>query len=229
MKGEVQSSHSVTASLKTAGQYDEELCLWSTRITRKYSTIIDILQADENSLYSSPMSDASSELKGVDGPESRSRLSGFADYLRPARQLPLSWASAILTVIFLVLTTVYASETTVAHRMRFLSTSSSNTIFILSALSWLTSLFLTATIAAAFERLQWLLVVREDGLQLTKFFSLNAGTGISGLLVLALGGGHCLPATTRLWSAARLVSIVLVPILGILIMSELFIPINLFA
>lgn len=169
-----------------------------------------------------PMSDTSNESGHENAPEVKSRLSRYASYLKPARQLPLAWTSALLTVVFLVLTAVYSSQPTVASHMRLLYTSSSNTIFVLSLLSSLTGLFLGATINAAFERLRWLLVVRRSGLQLTKFLGLQAGTGITGLFVLTAGGGQPMLATARLWSAVRLVSTVLVPLLSILIMSQSF-------
>jgi len=138
----------------------------------------------------------------------------------------LTWISPLLTAIFLILTAVYGSHTAVTSRVRFLYSSSSNTIFVLSVFSGLTGLFLTATIASAFEKVQWLLISRRDGLRLSKFFSLQAGTGIIGLFALTAGGGHPFWSTTRLWSATRLVSIVLVPVLGILIMSKLPSPVS---
>lgn len=137
-----------------------------------------------------------------------------------ARQLTLAWAWALLTLVFLVLTAVYASQATVASRMRLLYASSSNTIFVLSLLSGFTGVFLAATIAAAFERLQWLLVARKGGLQFSKFLGFQAGTGVAGLLALTAGRGQPLLTTTRLWSATRLLTTMLLPALGILIMSE---------
>src|SRR5262245_58228979 len=105
--GGVQSAPFAIASLKTAEQYEKELCLRSRRINCKYAIIIlDILPADENRVSSPAMSDSSGGLKSVDVSESSSRLSRFANYLRPARQLSLSWTSAMLTVIFLILTIV---------------------------------------------------------------------------------------------------------------------------
>ena len=153
-------------------------------------------------------------------PPKRSCFLPFLDFMSPARQLPLAWTSAVLTFVFLILTAVYSSQLTVASRLRFLYGSSSNTIFILSVLSGLTGIFLAATMAAAFERLQWLLLIRADGLQLSKFLSLQAGTGVPGLLLLTFGKGHPITTSTRLWSAGRLLAITLVPALGILIMSK---------
>lgn len=152
--------------------------------------------------------------------EPRSKLDRIASFFSSARRLRLAWSSAILTAIFLILTTLYASQASIATRVHLLYTSSSNTIFVLSALSGLTGVFLAGTIAATFERLQWLLLSRKDGLQFTKFLGLQAGTGVPGLLVLTVGAGQPLMSSTRLWSAARLMSTILVPALGILIMSE---------
>ena len=138
----------------------------------------------------------------------------------PARQLVLSWTCAGLTMFFLVLTALYASQTTVASQIHFLYGSSSATIFVLSVLSGLTNLFLTALIAATYERMQWLLTARRGGVRYSEFLSLHAGTGVPGLLSLVFGRGHPVFSSTRLWSAIRLLSLALVPVLGILIMSE---------
>lgn len=154
------------------------------------------------------------------GKEHKSKRLRHAHHFRPARPLVLAWISAMLTLVFLIMTAVYAVQATVASRIRFVYASSSNTMFVLSVLSGMTGLFLAATIAAAFERLQWLLVARKEGLQLTKFLGLQTGTGLNGLFVLMAGGGHPILTTTRLWAAVRLGSIILVPILGMVIMSK---------
>jgi uncharacterized integral membrane protein len=132
----------------------------------------------------------------------------------------LAWSSALLTIVFLILTSVYASRVTAPSHLRFLYSCSANTIFVLSILSGLTGLFLAATIASTFERVQWLLISRKGGLLLSRYLSLQAGTGVIGLLTLTVGRGHAWRSTVRLWSAIRLGSLVLVPIMGILIMSE---------
>lgn len=178
--------------------------------------------AKAQTFESSPTFGFSDEPDNGKATKSRSWLSRYASRFRPARQLPLAWTSALLTVVFLILTAVYSSQPTVASRMRLLYTSSSNTIFVLSILTNLTAVFLSATIAATFERLQWILVARRDGLRLTNFLSLQAGTGSTGLLALTAGGGQPIRATARLWSAGRFVSIILGPVLSILIMSESF-------
>jgi hypothetical protein len=139
------------------------------------------------------------------------------------RQL-LAWTSAVLTVVFLILTAVYGSQTTAVSHVRFLYNYSSHAIFVLSVLSGLTGLFLATTITSAFEKVQWALVSRKDGLQLSKYLSLQAGTGVMGLLILTVGRGHSILSSTRLWSATRLASIILIPAIGILIMSKSCFP-----
>jgi hypothetical protein len=138
----------------------------------------------------------------------------------PAGQIWLYILSALLTTGLLTTVAVYASEAGFSGGMRFVYSSSSHTIFVLSVLSGITGLLLTATIEGSLERLQWLLVVRGSGLNLAKFLSLHAGTGPMGLLSLILGRGFPFLSSTRLWSTFRLISMILVPILGILIMSE---------
>ena len=146
-------------------------------------------------------------------PRSTSRFS-------PARQLLLSWTCAGLTLVFLILTALYASQTSVWSRFRLLYSSSSHTIFTLSVLSGLTGVCLAATIAATYQRLQWILIARKGGVQCSKFLSLHPGTGVPGLLALAFGRGQPILNSTRLWSVIRLLSLILVPALGILIMSK---------
>ncbi|KAH7128296.1 hypothetical protein B0J11DRAFT_267154 [Dendryphion nanum] len=132
----------------------------------------------------------------------------------------LAWTSAILATTFLVLTSVLASNGSATSHVRFLYTSSSNSIFVLSVLSSFTGIFLSATIAATFEKVQWSLISQQRGLRVSKFLSLQPGTGIPGLLTLLVGRGLSMRSSIRVWVAVRLSAILLVPILSILIMSK---------
>jgi hypothetical protein len=136
-----------------------------------------------------------------------------------SHQIWLYVLAAIIAVGLLVTTSIYASEAGFSGGMRFVYSSSSHTIFVLSVLSGITGLLISAAIEGSIERLQWLLVVRGNGLNLAKFLSLHAGTGPMGLLSLLFGRGYPVLSTTRAWSTFRLVSMTLVPVLGILIMS----------
>jgi hypothetical protein len=135
-------------------------------------------------------------------------------------QIPLAWLSAFLTLVFLTLTSLYASQTMFTVKERIAHSSESYAIFILRLLSEIAGVLLAMTVAAAFERVQWLLVVRTDGTWLTNYLALQAGTSVMGLLALTVGRGVS-RVTTRLWSAIRLVSVVLIPALGVIIMSKL--------
>jgi hypothetical protein len=115
---------------------------------------------------------------------------------------------------------VYASDTGASTGIRFAYSSSSKTIFILSILSGLNGICLAATIRGAIDRLKWVLVARPNGLSFLEFLSLDAGTGVSGLTTLSLSRILPLTSSTRIGSVIRLLSIGLVPILGILIMSK---------
>lgn len=137
------------------------------------------------------------------------------------RKQPLAWLSAILTMALLILTIVHSSQTPIKARMHFVYSSSSRNIFILSILSGLTGLFLAATMRVALENVKWMLVSRRGGVRLSRFLALQSGTGVVGLLELALGRHLPFINNTRAWSFLRLVTLLLVPALGILIMSNI--------
>lgn len=138
---------------------------------------------------------------------------------RPISQVSTGWVSAFLAVVFLVLTSLYASQSASSWRERIAFSSVGRSIFVLRALSEVTGVLLAATVAAAFGKVQWLLMVGKSGAWLTDYLALQAGTPPMGLLALATKRGVS-RVTTRLWSAIRLVSLVLIPVLGVLVMSK---------
>lgn len=147
------------------------------------------------------------------------RASSLCTFFSPARQIPFTWLSLLLALFFLIMTVVYASDSDLASGLRYVNSSSSHTLFVLRVLSELTGLFLISTINATFERIQWLLVSRKDGLHFPKFLALNAGTGVLGILTILCG--RCITGITpRLCSAVRLISVIITPILGVLILSR---------
>jgi len=138
---------------------------------------------------------------------------------RPRRQLLIPALGTTAALALLTVTAVYSFNTGAASGIRFVYSSPSNTIFVLSVLSGITGLLLGVTIDAAVERLQWMLVVRNQGLSLINFMSLHSSTSFLGLCRLTFGPGLPIASSTRAWSFARLVAIIVVPVLGILIMS----------
>src|ERR1700760_1726722 len=100
------------------------------------------------------------------------------------QQLLSSWLCFAATVLFLVLTALYAAQIPLSSKFTFVYDSSSNTIFVLSLLSGISGLLLTAVLGIAFENLQWLLLARRRGMRATDFLALHPGTGVQGLLSL---------------------------------------------
>ena len=137
--------------------------------------------------------------------------------LRPISQLPLTWLGALITVVLFLLTVYYAMTATLGRGAAWLQTSQSRALLLLRVLSEATSIFLTLLIASSLERLQWMLISRKKGLNLPTLFSLEAGTGVLGLLQLLVLKGFGL--WTRSSSLMRLSFKLVVPVLAVLIMS----------
>ncbi|KAF2195805.1 hypothetical protein K469DRAFT_744275 [Zopfia rhizophila CBS 207.26] len=121
------------------------------------------------------------------------------------------------------MTVSYATERSRFTSIKFVHSSRSNTILILRVLSEAAGVLLGTTIYSTFEVVQWVKISRPDGLPFPEFLALQPSTGPLGLLVLALGRG--LPAAEwpmkpRVMSFIRLVSEFAVPVLGVLIMSN---------
>jgi hypothetical protein len=106
----------------------------------------------------------------------------------------------------------------VSH-LKIIGGSPSSALLWLRILSEAAAVALAALIAATFEHLQWLLTGRGDGACFLDYLSLQAGSGLPGLLGVMLWKGG-INMTTRLWSLTRLVSIALLPILNIVAMSK---------
>jgi hypothetical protein len=134
------------------------------------------------------------------------------------RYAPAAWLPACLTLILLTLTALYAFRPGL-WKSEFINSSQSNAIFVLRALSEATGFLLAITISSAFEITQWLLTVGADGMALTDYLALQPGTGMLGLMGFAVGRtkGH---GQTILWSILRLVTMLLLPGLGVLIMCK---------
>jgi hypothetical protein len=81
---------------------------------------------------------------------------------------------------------------------------------------------LAATVAAAFNTLQTILVARNNpprGLGFLDYLVLQEGSGFSSLVSIVAWRGK-VGIATRLWSVVRLIAIALVPVLNIVVMSE---------
>ena len=94
---------------------------------------------------------------------------------------------------------------------------------MLSLLAHTTGSLLFITFDSTLGLIRWLLIARDGGVPFANFLALAPGTGIFGLLRLGLG---CrVRASARLWGIICLVTSLLPPIVGVLIMSKIYPPI----
>ncbi|KAF2727751.1 hypothetical protein EJ04DRAFT_581808 [Polyplosphaeria fusca] len=141
---------------------------------------------------------------------------------RVARSLSTRWLSACLALALVILTSVYASRSDLLDGRRIIGRSPSDVLLVLRVLSELAGLLLAATIAGTFEEIQWMLVKRNGdhpGMAFTDYLGLQPGTGVCGLFRLAFGG-RIPKLSSRIWSAVKLISMVVVPLLNVVIMSD---------
>ncbi|KAF1848659.1 uncharacterized protein K460DRAFT_403936 [Cucurbitaria berberidis CBS 394.84] len=121
------------------------------------------------------------------------------------------------------MTVSYALGSTRLSRSKIVYASQARTILILRVFSEAAGLFLAGTVHSTFDLVQWVLISRPEGIGFPQFLALQPGTGPLGLLVLAFGRGlppSEWPMKPRLMSLLRLVSEISIPLLGVLIMSN---------
>jgi hypothetical protein len=127
-----------------------------------------------------------------------------------------------LTLVLLVLTCLQASGSILTRNFTLVNQSRGYSIFFLRAFSEIAGVSLSATIAATLESIKWAMICRNgrSRVRFVDFLALQQGTTILGLLSLAIGAA--VPSIkTRLWSITRLLTMALIPGIGILIMSML--------
>jgi hypothetical protein len=129
----------------------------------------------------------------------------------------------VIAVAFLALTIAYASKDNFFSIIPFAYSSSSNTIFVLSLLAHTTGSLLFITFDSTLGLIRWLLIARDGGVPFANFLAFAPGTGIFGLLRLGLG--RRVKASARLWGIVCLITSLLPPIVGVLIMSKIHPPI----
>jgi hypothetical protein len=126
---------------------------------------------------------------------------------------------ALCSVFLLAFTAIYASDGVFSSSVRFVSPASSRVIFILSALSGLQGFSLAATIQGTIESLRWVLISRPGGIALLLFLGLDPATGTTGLLRLVFNRKSSFLGRERFATLMRLTASILIPILGVLVMS----------
>ena len=133
------------------------------------------------------------------------------------RQVSLLWLSALITLLFFVVTAKYALTSDLGNGIAWVHSSPSRTILLLRLLSEVTSILLFILISSVLDRLQWILISRECGIDVPTLLSMEAGTGVLGLIQLAFLGGF--QAMTCASSAVRLLLKFVIPALSVLIMT----------
>ncbi|PGH18383.1 hypothetical protein AJ79_00450 [Helicocarpus griseus UAMH5409] len=152
-----------------------------------------------------------------------------------ASRISISWLSATAALALLILTATYASGSDFITKYRLIGRSPSNVLLIIRVLSELSGLMLIACINASLEKVQWMLVTREQGgddvsednekddrsqkgVCFLDYLSLHQGTGVLGLLKILFFRVPILSA--RAWSAIRILSLLIVPLLNVVIMAD---------
>ena len=134
------------------------------------------------------------------------------------RQASFIWLIASITLIFFVITAEYALTSNLGKGIAWVHSSPSRTILLLRLISEVTSICLCLLISSVLDRLQWVLITRKGGLDVPTLLCLEAGTGVLGLVQLAILGGF--QFVTRVSSAVRLLLKLIIPALSVLIMSQ---------
>lgn len=132
----------------------------------------------------------------------------------------VSWTCLLFTIVFFVVTILYACRPKFAAKFAMARSSSSRTIFALRLLSQVTEFLLAISLSTAFEKIQWHLIwPGGEGAPFATVSALVPGTGVWGLLQILFSklGTH---VSARCWSIVRLFSLAVVFALGVLIMSE---------
>ncbi|KAK5677752.1 hypothetical protein LTS10_009635 [Elasticomyces elasticus] len=141
-------------------------------------------------------------------------------YLTIAGHVYLGWLCWLITVLVFSLAVAYASRpSTFVKSLATVGSSISNSILTLRLLSGITDIMLSVTFAAALDRLQVILINGSGGTALARALAVHSGTSYIGLAVLGFGSGStCLAA--RGFAVGRLLVMLVIPVLGIIIMSD---------
>ncbi|KAK0610762.1 hypothetical protein B0T14DRAFT_570695 [Immersiella caudata] len=144
------------------------------------------------------------------------------------RLLRQEWIFTLLTTILLLLTALQANGSVLTKDLPLVSHSRSYSIFFLRVISELAGLSLAATLAVTLEQAKWAIVAMAGGDELTEesrskrlieFLALDVGTTIPGLFQLLVSPSVS-TFRARMWSLGRLITMVVVPVTGVLVMSK---------
>jgi hypothetical protein len=131
------------------------------------------------------------------------------------------WIVFCLAVSFNVLTISYARHPENFSQHPWVGGSPAKAVLFLSVLSGIANLMIAATLGHSLDILRDSLAACGRGHSLIDNQLLQAGTGVGALFTSVLGR-HAPTKGSRLWSAFRLLCMIVVPALGIIIFSRFF-------
>ncbi|KAH7386418.1 hypothetical protein BKA64DRAFT_143148 [Cadophora sp. MPI-SDFR-AT-0126] len=131
----------------------------------------------------------------------------------------LTWITLILATASYILTSLYAWHPQLISRNDIFGGSPSKALRVLTVLSTLASYFLAATISQSFDLMWGMLLARKDGLCLLSGLAIQPGTGLDGLIEI-ICKKHKGGVKPRAWSVLKILSMTIIPILGIVILRD---------
>ena len=130
----------------------------------------------------------------------------------------LIWMTLALAIVGYVLTSLYAWYPQIISRNEMFGGSPSRALRVLTVLSTLANYILAATVSQSFDLMWGMLLARKKGLSLLSGLALQPGTGLDGHLEIIFSK-QILGIKPRAWSSLKILSMTIIPILGIVILS----------
>lgn len=130
----------------------------------------------------------------------------------------LTWTTLILAMVAYVLTSLYAWYPQSISRNETFGGSPSRALRVLTVLSTLANYILAATVSQSFDLMWGMLLARKKALSLLSGLALQPGTGLDGHLEIIFNKQK-LGVKPRAWSLLKILSMTIIPILGIVILS----------
>ncbi|PVH77728.1 hypothetical protein DL98DRAFT_573605 [Cadophora sp. DSE1049] len=131
----------------------------------------------------------------------------------------LTWTTLIFAIASYILTSLYAWHPQLISRNEIFGGSPSRALRVLTVLSTLANWILTATISQSFDLMWGMLLGRKNGLCLLSGLALQPGTGLDGHVEI-ICKKHEGGVKPHAWSAAKILSMTIIPILGIVILTK---------
>ncbi|KAE8445397.1 hypothetical protein EG329_013410 [Mollisiaceae sp. DMI_Dod_QoI] len=132
----------------------------------------------------------------------------------------LSWATLFLAVSSYILTIVYIWHSNLVCRHTIFGHSPASALATANVLSWTANMLLSASIGQSLDLMRAMLIARERGHFFLDNLPLQSGTGIDGLLEIFWNWNRFGRHQPGAWSIFRLMTMVIVPVLGIVVLSN---------